>query len=378
MRTMVFKILKSSARFHGIAYNEKKVAKQSAGHLYHENFGYLQDKENISKEDFQNYLIKYSSSNERVKKPQFHATLSAKGKEHSFNELKQVALQIMHELGYSGNPILVYSHSDTDNNHIHIISSRVDMYGNKIRDNQEGIRAVVILNRILGIDHAIELEAAIAYAKTYSCSTHPQFAWLVESKGFKAIKTTEGFSFHKAGKQIGDLPFQEIRLENKSSLAAKKRIQQIRAILYKYKNKLGPWPILPNSQPTEIRKANLDFVNYLKTQLKLEIVFFVSTDGKPYGYSIIDHQHKIVFKGSEIMPINKLFEGSSVKNEEQLLQTKGHKALPQSLSYETGTMPITQQEGSIGSIADAELSGINANPSDPMRKKKKKRKRLHL
>jgi hypothetical protein len=375
---MVFKILKSSANFHGIAYNEKKVAKQSAGHLYHENFGYLQDKETISKEDFQNYLIKYSSSNERVKKPQFHATLSAKGKEHSFDELKEVALKMMYELGYSGNPILLYSHSDTGNNHIHIISSRVDMYGKKIRDNKEGIRGVAILNKILGIDHAIELEAAITYAKTYSCATHAQFAWLVESRGFKAAKSTEGYSFHKAGKKMGDLPFQEIKLENKAGIESKKRIQQIRAIFYKYKHKLGPGSGISNSPSNDLKKANTDFINYLRTHLKLEIVFFQSGDGKPYGYSIIDHQQKIVFKGSEIMPIEKLFERSTSRNDDPLLQKKEHNVLPDSLSYEMNSMPTNQQEGSVGSLVEAELSGMHAGDAGPLRRKKKKRKRLRL
>jgi len=378
MRTMVFKILKSSANFHGIAYNEKKVARHGAGLLYHENFGYLQHKETISREDFQNYLIKYSSSNERVKKPQFHATLSSKGKEHSFDELKEVALKIMCELGYSGNPILLYSHSDTDNNHIHIISSRVDMYGKKIRDNKEGIRAVVILNKIMGIDHALELVAAIAYAKTYSCATYAQFAWLVESRGFKAVKSTEGYSFHKSGKKMGELPFQEIKLENKAGIESKKKIRQIRAIFYKYKHKLGPGSGSSTSPSNDIRNANTDFINYLRTHLKLEFVFFQSSNGKPYGYSIIDHQQKIFFKGSEIMPIEKLLERSTSRNEEPLLQNKEHKALPDSLSYEMNSMPTNQQEGSVGSLVEVEFSGMHAGDAGPLRKKKKKRKRLHL
>lgn len=375
---MVFKILKSSANFHGIAYNEKKVANQSAGHLYHENFGYLQDMENISKEDFRNYLIKYSSSNDRVKKPQFHATLSAKGKEHSFGELKEVAIQIMHGLGYKGNPILVYSHSDTDNNHIHIISSRVDMYGKKISDSNEGIRALAILDRILGIDHPLELGAAIEYAKTYTCSTYPQFVWLVESKGFKAIKYIDGYSFHKAGKKVGELMFKEIMIENKSSLTKKKRIRQLRAIIHKYKNKLGSRTNSAQLASFNRKESNLEFIIYLKSNLQLEFILFKNPEGKPYGYSIIDHQQKFVFKGSEVMPIEKLLEEKSHKNKEQLIEKKNPTEFTEPLINKANTMSIYEQDSSVGSIVDAELAGLQDTSPDAFRKKKKKRKRLRL
>jgi Relaxase/Mobilisation nuclease domain len=378
MRTMIFKILKSSANFHGIDYNEKKVARQAAGHLYHENFGYLENTERISKEDFQNYLIKYSSSNERVKKPQFHATLSAKGKEHSFEELKEAALQIMYQLDYRGNPILLYSHSDTGNNHVHIISSRVDQNGKKIRDNKEGIRAAAILNKILGIDHDLELNAAIGFAQSYSCATLPQFAWLVESKGFKAIKTNEGYNFHKSGKKIGSLPFDQIKLESKKTIENKKRINQIRAIIHKYKKGYSLELPLRNSLFTDRRKSSDDFTRYLKNHLNLEFVFFKGTHGKPYGYSIIDHREKIVFKGSDIVKMEKLFEGPSVKNEDQPLQQKRNNAGNEFVPQNEKLPGLKNQIESTGSFIDSELTSTYSGEPDQLRKKKKKRKRLHL
>jgi hypothetical protein len=375
---MIFKILKSSGNFHGIDYNEKKVAQQAAGHLYHENFGYLQNTDKINKVDFQNYLVKYSSSNARVKKPQFHATLSAKGKEHSFEELKEAALQIMYELGYRGNPILIYSHSDTENNHIHIISSRVDLNGKKIRDNKEGIKAVAILNKILGIDHDIELNAALGFAQSYSCATLPQFAWLVESKGFKAVRANDGYSFHKSGKKIGSLPFNQIKLETKTSIGNKKRINQIRAIIHKYKNEYSPGPPLRETLFTDRRKSSDDFTCYLKNHLNIEFAFFKGTQGKTYGYSIIDHREKIVFKGSDIMKMEKLFEVQSVKIENQPLQKKWNNVDNELLSQRENLPGLSHQEESAGSFVESELAGTHSAEPGLLRKKKKKRKRLHL
>lgn len=378
MRTMIFKILKSSANFHGIDYNEKKVAQQAAGLLYHENFGYLQNTEKIEKEDFQNYLLKYSGANERVKKPQFHATLSAKAKEHSFQNLRDTALQIMYELGYKGNPILIYSHSDTSNNHVHIISSRVDLNGHKIRDNKEGIRAAAILNKILGIDHNHELNAAIGFAQSFSCATYAQFACLVESKGFKSVKTNEGFSFHKSGNKIGAIPFDQIKLENKINIGNKKRINQIRTLIHKYKIKYGTGPNFRDNLFINRKKSSDAFTGYLKNHLNLEFVFFKGSNGMPYGYSIIDHREKIVFKGSDIMKIEKLLEGSSVKIGVQPLENKqnnaGHWFVPQKEKL----LELNNREESVESLVDSELADTHSNEIDPIRRKKKKRKRMHL
>ena len=48
-------------------------------------------------------------------------------------ELVNFARRYMNEMGYGqpGQPMLIYAHHDTDNNHIHIITSRVDPHGKK-------------------------------------------------------------------------------------------------------------------------------------------------------------------------------------------------------------------------------------------------------
>ena len=126
-----------------------------------------------------------------------------RGKDLNFEELKVAALQIMSQLGYKRNSILLYSHSDTNNNHVHIISLRLDRNGKKIRDTEEGIREAAILNKILGIDHEMELKTTIGFAKSYSRASHSQFGGLVESKGFKAIRTNEGYNFHNPERRLG-------------------------------------------------------------------------------------------------------------------------------------------------------------------------------
>jgi hypothetical protein len=378
MRTMVFKILGTSKSYSGIAYNEKKAKQGSAEMFYHENFGYLVGMNTITKEDFKNYLIGHSSSNTRVRKPQFHATISSKGKEHDFEDLKKVALQIMYELGYKGNPILIYSHSDTVNNHLHIISSRVDIHGKKINDSKEGIRAGEMLNNILGLNIDLEFRNAIEYAKGYSVSTHAQFALLVEAKGFKAIKNTEGYSFHKNGREIGGVSFEQIALNKDLIFVNKNRILQIKALIHKYKNQYSP--VMKQGKKWTPREGKIDggFMGYLKSHLKLEFIFFHDPSGKPYGYSIIDHNSKLVLKGSDVMKLDKLLEGQGAKagiqeNEEKRSNIKNEN----NFSFEH-TPEGESKETISGSLADAEVSGLQTVEPNFIRKKKKKRLRLGL
>lgn len=150
MNSAIFKIMPAAGgNFNAVNYNEKKVKQGTAGLVYFENFGNLQDRPQISKEEFKNYLKAYSARNTKIRNPVFHATCSCRGKELTHAQLKDIALEVMQQLGYSQNPILIYEHHDTKNNHIHIVSSRVGINGKKIKDNFEGKRANQYLNAIL-------------------------------------------------------------------------------------------------------------------------------------------------------------------------------------------------------------------------------------
>ena len=151
---MVITILVSNGSFHSVEYNQQKVEQGSAELLEMKNFGYLQMADEVTTADLQQYLKDYSHRNSHIKKPQFHVAISSKEREYTFNELLDMRHKYLHEMGYDneGHPLLIYGHHDTDNNHIHIITSRVAPDGHKIDHNNEKKRSVEVMNHIMGID----------------------------------------------------------------------------------------------------------------------------------------------------------------------------------------------------------------------------------
>lgn len=124
---MIATILPGSTNFHAVGYNEHKVSKGVARLIEIQNFGSLGIFHKPTQSELVGYLQKYSSQNSRIRKPQFHVAISCKGHEMSEDELLDFAHQYLKDMGYgeSGQPLLVYSHYDTENTHLHIITSRV-------------------------------------------------------------------------------------------------------------------------------------------------------------------------------------------------------------------------------------------------------------
>lgn len=124
---MIATILPGSTNFHAVGYNEHKVSKGVARLIEIQNFGSLGTFHKPTPSELVGYLQKYSSQNSRIRKPQFHVAISCKGHEMSEDELLDFAHQYLKEMGYeeSGQPLLIYSHYDTENTHLHIVTSRV-------------------------------------------------------------------------------------------------------------------------------------------------------------------------------------------------------------------------------------------------------------
>jgi hypothetical protein len=327
---MVFKIMKAASSFYAVDYNEKKQEQGLAENVYFQNFGYLQDKDIVTKEEFKKYFEDFSSRNDRVKNPQFHAALSCKGDEASFRELKDYAIELMKKLGYGNNPMLIYEHKDTKNNHIHIVTSRVGPDGKKIDHNLEGIRASKILNDILKIDSKQSCKQAIENTLSYSISTAAQFKLLMEQQGYKTNEKENNIIFYRHGYTQGQIGVKQVEEQIAKRTKDTKRTAQIKAFIVKYKQSHNP-TISQDKNPnihTSVKPTyQSDLTNHIQKTFGIQFVFHGERNKDPYGYTIIDHTQKAVYKGSEVMRLEELRKPLSQdqKKDQALKEEKSEK-----------------------------------------------------
>ena len=184
---MIATILPGSTNFHAVGYNEHKVSKGVARLIEIQNFGSLGTFHKPTPSELVGYLQKYSSQNSRIRKPQFHVAISCKGHEMSEDELLDFAHKYLKEMGYgeSGQPLLVYSHYDTENTHLHIITSRVAPDGGKIQHSHERRRSQEVIDRILGNDRKKKTEDDINLSKQYTFSSFAQFKAIMVSRSIR-------------------------------------------------------------------------------------------------------------------------------------------------------------------------------------------------
>jgi hypothetical protein len=263
---MIAHILEKPSRvFAGVKYNTNKVDRNTGELMLIANFGILQALNTPRPQDLVNYLLMVSAQNKGIKKnTQFHAIISARGRNYTKQELTKAAVMWLKEMKYGDQPYLIVFHKDTENHHVHIVSSRVGKDGKQIDRDYEQVRAVRNIEKVLGYTFAMQ----------YRFSTPAQFYLILENLGY-----------------LGRDYINEKKLQQKiaSYVPDKARIAEIKELF-------------------SAHKAAPDFVQQLKSQYQIDLVFHSSEGKKPYGYTVIDHATKQVFKGSEILNLKYLLD----------------------------------------------------------------------
>lgn len=187
---MIITILPYSTNFHAVAYNEMKVEKGVATLLEAQNILGLRP-EAFNTEKLRQYFLDYSVRNTHIKKAQFHVAVSCKGTEYTHQQLLDIAHRYLKEMGYAdeGQPLLVYAHQDTDNNHIHIVTSRVAPDGHKIDHNHEKRRSraatLKIMEEYTGQKQEPDVNDIAKDALSYRYTSKAQFCAIMESLGYE-------------------------------------------------------------------------------------------------------------------------------------------------------------------------------------------------
>ncbi|WP_199120325.1 relaxase/mobilization nuclease domain-containing protein [Pedobacter sp. ASV28] len=308
---MIVKILNKSETFKGVTYNTNKMEMDKGELMKVENFGALQGIEHLRPKDYINYLEARSASSARIKYPQFHAVISCKGKSHTKEQLTQLATDWLKGMGYEKQPYLLVFHKDTNNNHIHIVSTRVDQNGKKISDSYEKLRAYQVLNKIMGLDEKQKTDNEINKALAYNFSTRAQFMMLLECQGYSLQLENDKYIVSKYGTRQGAIDLQTIDARRKLYTKDINRLAQLRAIIEKYKKTHSPaiLPIstaLPEGRQSKPTGYTSDLAEVLASKFGVQILFHGKPGLPPYGYTVIDHSMKTVYKGKELMPLENL------------------------------------------------------------------------
>lgn len=291
---MIATILPSSTTFHAVDYNERKVSEGVAELLEMKNFDFIGQLQSYTPDQLKQFLTDYSQRNAYIKSPQFHLAISCRGDEYTHEQLLDIAHQYLKEMGYGedGQPVLIYAHHDTDNNHLHIVTSRVAPNGHKINDHHERVRSQEVINRIMGKSQKQRASDSIKKALEYHFPTVKQFQAVLESMGYQCYEQDNQLCIKRDGCVIERLNLSDISSKCQNTTIDEKRQRQLRAILLKYRDM---------SADKEELKATM------KQKFGIDLIFHGSKD-KPYGYTIIDHQNKTILKGSEVLKLKELLQ----------------------------------------------------------------------
>ena len=291
---MIATILPSSTTFHAVEYNERKVAKGQAVLLEMQNFGYVGAVDGYTPEQLQQFLMDYSARNEHIRKAQFHVAISCRGHEYSQEQLLDIAHQYLHEMGYDdeGQPLLIYAHHDTDNNHLHIITSRVNPDGQKIDHNHERIRSQEAINKIVGEDEELRASLFLKEALGYKFNSLTQLKAIMEASGYECFERDGNLEIARGGRvrtkiSMDDLTAGFSTIDERKSY---KRRRQLGAIIKKYRNMVS---------------SRGELADIMQKKFGVSLIFFGSKD-KPYGYMIVDHHKQSVYKGGSVLSIKQL------------------------------------------------------------------------
>ena len=297
---MIITILPSSANFHAIAYNEMKVEKGVATLLEAQNILGLRP-EAYTPENLRQYFLDYSARNTHIQNAQFHVAVSCKGNEYTHKQLLDIAHRYLKEMGYAeeGQPLLVYAHNDTGNNHIHIVTSRVAPDGHKIDHNHEKRRTraatLKIMEEYTGQKQEPEVNDIAKDVLTYRYNSKAQFCAIMESLGYDCKDDDEKPMVHlyRGGEELGTIQVQLIMQHAlKENRPDNRRRQQLRAVLQKYRN------LSANKE---------ELAAHMKKKFGISLVFVGKAD-TPYGYIVVDHKNKAVYKGGEFLSVKELLQ----------------------------------------------------------------------
>lgn len=282
---------------------------------------------------------KFENSNS--KRWQFHVALSVKGTELDKNELNDLADRFMQSFGYGNQPYLIYFHHDTDNNHVHILSTNINRFGCFINDSFDKDRMVHTMDRLLGITTEKQRERMFGF----SFQTEGQFLNVARSCGFEPSREEKdgkvSYVFFRGGLPQMSIPLEQIlskchsKADEEDKQKREKRIKEIRAYFHKYRQEslkqkkdghakskkevrldthldnVSKLTHKDGTPLTEQEQYQLRwFLSEIKAKFGLDVHFQKDKNKVIRGYGLVDQKGKMAFDGSQVMKLAEIIDYS--------------------------------------------------------------------
>lgn len=357
---MIVKIFSPRENFHAVRYNTDKIERNKGELMRIRNFGILENGFDLKPQDVKNYLAAFSLSNPRVTKPQFHATISCKGRESDKEELSELAEKWMEKMGFGENPYLVVFHSDTPNNHVHIVSTRVGLDGKKISDQFEKRRAQQHLKDLLGQRKELPLAQVLSQLEGYQYNTLAQFRLLLEQAGWHPRIRDNYLDVYREGELQKSYSLEDLKGRMEQAARNDTRLLKLKAILHKYhlvtdRNLIPEYRVLPGGRQGELSGYHSALTRMMHQKFGLDFIFHFKGEKLPYGYTVIDHVGKQVYKGSELMKLAQLSDSD--------LQTPNRSAKFSDLSRSVSDWRVSSEQAAnaLANYLDVQSDALSPN-----------------
>ncbi len=252
--------------------------------------------------------------NTRSTQWQVHLALSCKGQEKNKEQLVGIAHAMMREYGMGKQPYFIYFHHDTENNHVHILTTRINAKGRRIDDHNDYKRLYASLNSVVREDQQNDIGRMFEYSFT----TEGQLMNIARGFHYKTGESKENNSvlpfYHGSVEAIRvqrsdiDARIAEVKADKRDIARREETAKRLKAIIIKYRElSLKQTPYSADDQKMESEgneKERVQTKKELMKRKKVKILHFQKDrNGVVRGYGIVDHNNKVALNGSEVMKL---------------------------------------------------------------------------
>lgn len=148
-------VIKTGKSIYGaLAYNEKKVSQGDALSIGAINSMAQADRQTLKEKA--NSLQSIADRNTRTKRNSVHIALSfAPEDKLDEQQLRSIAKDYLKGIGFENQPAYIYRHQDTDNDHIHIVTTNITREGKRIDDSFIGATKSEVTRKEIEVDYQL-------------------------------------------------------------------------------------------------------------------------------------------------------------------------------------------------------------------------------